>query len=163
MSDLQRVKELAKLLIEQKKVVENLEAQLAQAKRDYARIETEDLPELMREVELQSITTDTGEIIEIVDEVQCGITEEKRPAAHRWLVNNGFGGLIKTEVIAKFGKGEYDKALEAASQIGGIVTESVHAATLKSFVKEQMKAGQNVPSDLFGIFPYSKAKLKSKK
>lgn len=163
MSDLQRVKELAKLMIAQRKVVEDIEAQLAQAKRDLAKIETEDLPELMREVELKSVTTDAGEVIEIVDEVSCGITEEKRFAAHKWLLDNGFGGLIKTEVVAKFGKGDYEKAMEAAQQIGGIVTESVHAQTLKAFVKEQMAKGTLPPQDLFGIYPYSKAKLKTKR
>jgi len=163
MSDLQRVKELAKLLIAQRKIVEDIEADLTQAKRDLARIETEDLPELMREVQLQSITMDSGEVIEIVDEVSCGITDERKSAAHNWLIDNGFGGLIKTEVVAKFGKGEYQAALACANQIGGLVMESVHASTLKAFVKEQMKAGKNLPNDLFGIFPYSKAKLKSKK
>jgi hypothetical protein len=38
--------------------------------------------------------------------------------------------------------------------------EGVHAQTLKAFIKEQMAKGVDVPLELFGAYPYSKAVIK---
>lgn len=165
MSDLKRVIDLAKLLVAQRDKVESMEKELKAAQADLRRIETEDLPELMREIGMASVTLDDGSIIEVTDEVQCAITEGARNAAHEWLINNGFGGLIKTEVVVTFGRGERDEAEEFAQQVGDHhpeLVERVHPSTLKSFVKEQLEKGIAIPFDLFGIHPYSKAKFKAK-
>lgn len=163
MSDLQRAVQLAELLIQLRTKVEDLEAQLATAKADVRRVEQEDLPDLMQELGLETFRLTSGETIEVKPEVDCGISEERRAKAHDWLNANGFGGLIKTEVVAKFGKGERDAAVACAEQIGGEMIERVHPSTLKSFVKEQMAAGKPVPFDLFGVFPYNKVKISSAK
>ena len=52
---------------------------------------------------------------------------------------------------------------EAEVSIVPEVKEAVHPATLKSFVKERMAAGASPPADMFGIFPYDKAKVKPPK
>lgn len=163
MSELKRVIELSSLLVQQRKYVEDLESRYETAKADLRRIETEDLPELMREIGMKSVTLDDGSVVEVVEEVDCSITQEKRAAAHDWLLANGFGGLIKTEVVVAFGKGEHEAAMKCAEQVGGVAQERVHPSTLKSFVKEQMTKGAAIPFDLFGIHPYNKAKLKTKK
>lgn len=165
MSDLKRVIDLAKLLVAQRDKVELMEKELKVAQSDLRRIETEDLPELMREIGMASVTLDDGSIIEVADEVQCAITEAARKSAHEWLINNGFGGLIKTEVVVTFGRGERDEAEEFVQQVGDHhpeLVERVHPSTLKSFVKEQLEKGVAIPFDLFGIHPYSKAKIKAK-
>jgi hypothetical protein len=170
MSDLARVSALTRLLVDMQTKVEFLERQLKDAKAAVGQIEREDLPELMREVGLSSITLEDGSVVEVVNEVECGITEIRRREAHAWLIEHGFGGLIKTEVSVAFGRGERDKAEELSVQINSHFNEHhadmkevVHPATLKAFVKEQMEAGVNLPQQLFGIFPYSKAKLKRRK
>jgi hypothetical protein len=160
MSDLKRVIQLANLMVEQRQRVDALKTDLEKATADLRAIETVDLPELMREVGMKSVTLDDGSMIDLVDEVDCGITEAKRPEAHKWLIENGFGGLIKTEVVVAFGRGEHEAALKCAEEVGGTAVERVHPATLKSFVKEQLAAGRAVPFDTFGVYPYSKAKLK---
>ena len=163
MSDLQRAVQLAELLIELRNKVEDLETQLTKAKADVRRVEQEDLPDLMQELGLETFKLKTGEMVEVKPEVDCSISEERRTPAHNWLVENGFGGLIKTEVVAKFGKGEREAAVACAEAIGGEMTERVHPSTLKSFIKEQMAAGNPVPFDLFGVHPYSKVKITAKK
>lgn len=162
-NDLQRAVQLAELLIKLRTKVEDLETQLTTAKADVRRVEQEDLPDLMQELGLETFKLKSGETIEVKPEVDCGISEERRAKAHDWLTINGFGGLIKTEVIAKFGRDERDAAIACAEQIGGEMVERVHPSTLKSFVKEQMAAGKPVPFDLFGVHPYSKVKITAAK
>lgn len=167
-NDLQRAVQLAELLIELREKVTDLEKQLDVAKADVRRVEQEDLPDLMQELGLETFKLKTGELIEVKPEVDCGISEERRPAAHDWLINNGFGGLIKTEVVVTFGRGDQVAASTFAREVAEAgkspaVVERVHPSTLKSFVKEQMSAGKPVPFELFGVHPYSKVKITSKK
>jgi hypothetical protein len=168
-SDLQRAVTLAELLVQLRQNVESLEKQLAAAKADARRVEQEDLPALMQELGLETFRLTSGETIEVVPEVDCAISEERRPAAHAWLLERGFGGLIKTEVVTTFGRGEIDAAQQLAADIAQntgatpVVVERVHPATLKSFVKEQMAAGSPVPFDLFGVHPYNKVKISKRR
>ena len=160
MSELKRIVELGNLLVRQRRKVDGLKDDLDLAMRELRRIETEDLPELMREVGINSVALEDGTTIEVSEDVECSITEAKRDEAHRWLIDNGFGGLIKTEVIKTFGRGERDAAQQCAEQIGGLTMERVHPSTLKSFIKEQLAAGKPIPFEPFGIFPYNRAKIK---
>lgn len=163
MSEIKRAVQLAETLLNVRKTVADLEAQLTAAKLEQARLEQEDLPDLMMELELTSFKMDNGASVEVVPDVQCGISEERRVNAHRWLTENSFGGIIKTGVSVEFEKGKLEEAEALAEQIGGIVKESVHPATLKSFVKEQLAAGRAIPFDLFGIRPFNKVKITLKK
>lgn len=163
MSDLQRVVQLAELLLKLRQNVERLETELKAAKEDVRRVEQEDLPDLMQELGLQTFKLATGEVVDVKQDVECGISEERRARAHAWLTENGFGGLIKTEVVARFGRDQRDAAVAVAEQIGGEMIERVHPATLKSFVKEQMEAGRAIPFDLFAIHPFNRVKITSKK
>lgn len=168
MSDIQRAVQLAELLLQLRDGVERLSKQLDAAKADLRRVEQEDLPDLMQELGLETFRLKTGETIEVKPEVECNISEDRRRAAHDWLNANGFGGLIKTEVVATFGRGELAEAQRLAAEIAHQghtpnVVERVHPSTLKSFIKEQMAAGKPVPFDLFGVHPYSKVKVSAAK
>lgn len=168
MSELKRVIDLANLLVAQRAKVEGMTKDLTEEKASLLRLETEDLPELMREIGMKSVTLEDGSSVEVVEEVDCSISEERRAGAHAWLVENNFGGLIKTEVVVAFGRDDFDNAQALAEELRGedlnpTLTERVHPTTLKSFVKEQMSKGIAIPFDLFGIHPYSKAKLKKAK
>lgn len=161
---LARVTELGRVMLLRQADVAAAEAALTAAKEALREVETVDLPELMKEVGLSSFTMPDGTRIEVRNEISCAITVEKRPEAHAWLRSHGFGGLIKTEVAASFAAGESELALEAAESIADAferevdVIEVVHPATLKSWVKEQIEAGTPPPFELFGVFPYDKAK-----
>lgn len=159
----QRAVALARVLLSAKKTVDELSASLDAAKADVRRLEQEDLPDLMMELGLTSFKLEDGSSVEVQNDVVCGISEERRASAHAWLLENNFGGLIKTEVVARFGKGEHEQAVACAEAINGELKESVHSATLKSFVKERMAAGQAIPFDLFGIMPFNRVKISLKK
>jgi len=166
MSDsLKQISGLAALLREGHAAVDAATESLSRLKAEVRQIEEEDLPELMRELGLSEIKLEDGSSVKVVDEVDCGISIERRPAAHAWLADNGFGGLIKSAGVVEVGRNEPDEAGAAAAKMHDLLgrdaafNESVHASTLKAFIKEQMAAGVTIPMELFGIRPYAKAKL----
>lgn len=162
---LKRVMQLAEIMLQQNKRVQGLEEQLKEAKEDLRRLETEALPDLMTEIGLNAVTLSTGEKVEIVPDVECGINQANQEAAFDWLEENGYGALISTKVGTSFGKDELELAKTLAEQIQEMDHDvefkmSVHPARLKSFVKEQLAANKPLPLELFGVRPFNKAKYK---
>ena len=148
-----------------------LEDELKGAKGDLFRISTVDLPEAMREAGLEKFTTTDGLEIGVSREVMCGISEARREAALSWLVSNGFGGIIKSGVDVTFGRDEGEAAEKLVEQLKGdgldvAFNQSIHAQTLKAFVKERMadtESEAEFPLELFGVFPFDKATVKASK
>jgi hypothetical protein len=167
MSDLQRVATMARQLTEVQDAISELTERLSEAKREERRISEEDLPQLMAEVGLSELTLASGEKVEITEQVQAAITEANLPAAVNWLVEHGFGGIVKTRIMVDYDYTERGEALAAFQEQAQYhqteLKETVHPATLKSFVREQLEAGNNVPMDLFSVHPFSKAKIKRAK
>jgi hypothetical protein len=174
---LERVAELVKLASEQAAALERANADAAIAKTNLGRTLREDLPELMRELTLTELKLEDGTEVEVRDEVDCGITETNREKAHEWLREHGFGGLIKAAISVYFGTGEEELMEETLEVLKAHledtdklpeVLEAVHPGTLKAFIKERRAAAAEAPNDvpptdLFGIFPYSVAKVKPPK
>lgn len=162
---LTRIRGLGELLNTQIDEESRLTAELKAAKEARRRTEEEDLPQLMKEVGLTEIKLASGETVKIKEEVTCGITQANRDDALAWLIKNGFGGLIKTEIALAFGRGDRDLAERVAGELSQQgyqdleLKEVVHPGTLKSFIKERMAAGEAIPMDLFSVRPFDKATL----
>jgi len=167
-SGLERVVQLCELLERQSAEVDLLTDQLRTAKAALLRTEREDLPDLMTELGLTELKLSDGSVVSLKEDVDARITDDTRPGALRWLLDHGFGGLIKTEVSLSFGRGEHDDAVRVVDELQEhynniALKENVHPSTLKAFVREQMAAGTAVPVDLFHVYPYSKATIKRNK
>lgn len=164
---LARVVELCNLLVKQEDEVAVQEEHLAAAKARLLQTQRNDLPELMREIGIMDITLEGGRKVVLKDDLSCRITDTER--AHAWLIEHGFAGLIKTQVVVEFAKGTRDEALACVELIHGaieqevVAQEVVHSATLKSFIKEQLEAGADIPLALFNVVPFSYAKTEVKK
>lgn len=135
-----------------------------QFKREAERIAREDIPGVMTELGLSSLTLDDGTTIELKNVFNCGITEARRAAAHAWLKQHGFGGLIKTRLIAEYGPDEWLEAKADAEGVGdrARLDEAVNQQTLKAFIRERLEANDPPPNDLFGLFPFTEAKIVNK-
>lgn len=178
-SELDRARDMAKLLLTQKARVTELENSLVEAKEAVSVTETIDLPLLLKEIGLPEFKDEFGNKFELISSVNCGITEERSEEAHRWLNEHGFGGLIKTMVVVAFASGAeekekayalYEELLNERELENTIIQEKVHPATLKSFVKEQLEKESTfeseseedpeaeqeprivLPRELFGVF-----------
>lgn len=151
--------------------VAQLEEDLKREKATLLKLNTVDIPEAMKACGLKSFTTKDDFVVELDDDVKVGIPAARKQEAYEWLSDNGFGGLIKSEVKLSFDKDhleEADQLVDELKQEGYEVDvdQSIHYQTLKAFVKERLadaEAEVQIPHDLFGIFPYSVAKIKAKK
>ncbi len=131
-------------------------------------IQEKELPEIMRRYKMATFKLDDGSTISVEAKVYSHIKEENREAAHKWLRDNGFADLIKTNVSLSFGKGEAETVDGLTKMLGEagysyVSKDSVNANTLSAFVREQVKKGQSPPVDLFGIFSGDVAEVKTKK
>lgn len=168
---LARISEIAKTQFEQMVEVARLEDALKEAKKVLFTISTVDLPEAMKEAGIEEFTTTDGLEIKTKPDVQCGIPAPRREEAYEWLIKHDFGGIIKSDLELLFDREERKKAEKLAADLtkkGYTVTlnNSIHAQTLKAFVKERMadtESGIEFPLDLFGVFPYTVATVKPKK
>ena len=168
MSDLKRIVKLAEQLVNQRDAVKELEDELKSARAVMLRLEREDLPELMREVGLEEVRLEDGTLIRVEEDFDAKITDATRTPALHWLEQNGFGGLIKTQVAVSFGRGDKSTAQVVFDELSELyestkMKEEVHPQTLKAFIREQFRDGAAVPMDLFNVFPYEKAIIKGKK
>jgi hypothetical protein len=172
-----KVKAMVDAMILAEEHVAIAENTLALAKERLLKIERVDLPELIRESGLSEVALEDGTKVKIVDEIDCGVSQERKPLAYDWLRDHGAGSLIKVQVAVVFGKGEEAKAATLTSQLikkygadNVVDKEDVHYQTLKSYIKGQIAAAAEFdgepakappipPADLFGIQPYSKAKI----
>lgn len=96
------------------------------------------------------------------------IPDEKEAEAFAWFHDNGHGDLIKTQITAQFGMGERENAerVEASLSDAGVDYNSkvsVHASTLKAFVKSEIEAGRALPMDLLGVYMGETVKIKTSK
>lgn len=150
-------KELGKKITEAEVALEELKAQ-------QDRILMGHIPTIMATLGLEEFKLTDGSKVTVKEDVKCGLSEERKPAAFDWLRANQCDGIIKTAVSLAFGKGENEavkKAMEALAEAGfePSVSETVHPQTLKSFVKEQLEAGTNIPLETFGVYEYKVAKI----
>lgn len=165
--NLSRIADMAEVLAAQRERVEDAEHKLGLEQAALRQIEEIDFPELMRECELTEVKLRNGITLKLVDDVKCGITAENKAFAYAWMREHGFGGLIKTALNVPFSRDEesvMNRVANAIVEMGRAVdkTENVHPQTLKSFVKEQLEAGNNLP-DSINIFTFSKVVAKERK
>ncbi len=162
---MKRLTMMAKLLRDCKKAIAVESAKLDALTKNESRIETEDMPELMRELDMKSFVLKDGTKIEVLEDLKCGITVDNRDEAHGWLRANKLGGVIKTFITQHYGVGELTVAAANAKKIlrltgrEATLSEKVEPGTLKSLLKEQRAKGTKIPEALFGLFPFSKAKV----
>ena len=145
--------------------VSELEADLKAKKEELRLTSEQELPDAMQQAGLTQITLSSGEKISINEFYNAHISKANQEKAYEWLATNGHEGLIKNEVLLKFGREETEVVDETVSalQSRGLspeVRQSVHPSTLKAFVKEQITSGNDIPTEPFGIYIGTKATIK---
>ena len=124
-----------------------------------------DIPTLLDTNGLTTITTADGLKVVVEEKIQASIKEGNRIAAHGWLEETGNGDIIKTKMIAEFGRNELEFAREAARKLEDqidrsvSIAETVHPQTLSAVVRELLRDGEFVPQELLGVTRIRKAKI----
>ena len=158
---------LVRTLIDSDEKIKDLEGRVKEAKEKSRVLREETIPSALQELGISDLTLDTGQKLSVKQDVYASIPNNNKHEAFSWLNTNGFGGLIKVEVITSYSKGEANvaKALFEELHRRGLkadLKESVHPQTLKAFLKEQMSQGVNLPLDIFGARPIWTAKISNR-
>jgi len=165
---LKTVSELARAIAAKEAQVADLDRQLKDAKKELLKLTDEDLPASMAEMGLASFTLDDGSQIDVKPTYGASILVDNRPKAYEWLRDHGYDDIIKNNVSVSFGRGEDDlaNAFKAVAEKEGYVPQqdtSIHAGTLKAFVRERIEAGNEFPMELFGAYVGQRAFIKKGK
>ena len=165
---LKTIAEYASAISAQELIVEQLEAQLKEAKKQLRSLTDESLPQLLLELGVSEFKLEDGTKVTVKNIYGATIPAALREEAHKWLRDNGHGDIIKNVISASFGMGEdhlAEKFKEAAKDKGLVCEqkESVHSQTLRGFVKGEIEKGKDIPQDLFGVFVSQRAIIKGAK
>ena len=131
--------------------------QLTDAQEALDRVSKVLLPAAMEAAGMKEFTLVDGSKIKVEPKYYAAISAANEPEAFAWLREHNHDGIIKTQITLAYGKGEAEQAAKAretleASCIPFTNKESVHASTLKAFVKDQLTKGEDFPEKIFGVF-----------
>lgn len=154
-SQLGRLGVLANKQVEIEKEIAAKENEIKLLKKKLRVISQSDIPELMAEIGLESVTTEDGHQIAVKDIMTASISKERRPKAIAWLCNNDLQSLVSSDVVVSFEKGDesYKELIGQLANDGFSVDfeEKVNTASVKAAVKELLEQGAEVPFDVLGI------------
>ena len=146
-----------------------IEEQLKKKKDEHDHISSKVIPELLAEQGLSEIKLADGSKVSVKQEFRCTLPkdETKRAQAYEWLRNEKLGDIIKNNVFVTFGKGEDDKAkslidLAVANGYEPSQKSDVAWNTLTALYEERVKAGLDMPSDVFHLWIKDKTKISRK-
>ena len=171
-TDLTTVKNKAKELRDLHFRKYEIEAQLEAVTKQIQQVERDDLTDLFSQVGISRLDVEAeGNYPAFVAERKTVYTAQmpkdpdKRLEALRWFEDQGHGDLVKSVIDITFGMHEHERRLAVMklldeNNIQYYVNESVHASTLRAFVKREIQKGHIIPHDLLGIWIYDEVKIK---
>lgn len=162
------VASLARDIRSTEEVIVDLEEVLKTTKAKLLKLTDEELPALMEEMGISSLTLDDGSVVKVTRTYGGSILVENRPKAYEWLREHGYDDIIKNTVMCQFGRGEDDRAkgfAEFAAENGFAPEQKteIHSQTLRAFVKERIEKGDAFPMELFGAYIGQRAIIKKGK
>lgn len=164
-TDLQGIAALAKAAKTLEEEIRILEETLSERQKQHRTLTEETLPEAFATMGLKAFVMEDGSKCEIKPFYGATINKDRKAEAFQWLRDHRFDDLIKNIVAVQFGRAESElcaRLQELLRQNGFRFdqTEKIEPQTLKAWVREQLQKGNEVPSDLFGVFVGQKAIFK---
>jgi hypothetical protein len=145
--------------------LEQLEADASAARSALNDLKTKRIPELLVELQMPDLTY-KGWKVKLADFVSGSLPKDEGPRqkAIEWLEQHDGGALIKTEIGLVFAKSQHDEAKALAERLAAEgfaaqISSGVHASTLQSFVRERLKNGEEVDTEVLGIYTGQIAKI----
>jgi hypothetical protein len=145
--------------------IEELEKQLTVKKEALKQISEYDIPDLFDELGIDEFRLKSGVRVTIAPYYSGKVDS---PEAYEWLDDNGHGDIIKGQLSIPYPRGFDQSKLVRITQIAkdiGLVPdneESVHHSTMKAWVKDMVKKGEEFPRELFNVHVGRKTKLSIK-
>lgn len=110
-----------------------------------------------------------GRTLELKEYTRASIAGEKAPPAIKWIDDNGYGHIVKRQLIFEFDRDSMDKfqafvdyAKDYVQEHGLVMTPSfkVHPQTLVAWINEMLSNGEQFPKEVFGFYRQRRAKVK---
>jgi hypothetical protein len=170
--DLSTLTGMADAIIRQDEYTKKVEGELKEAKKKLLKMTDEDLPTMMTEANTIKFVMEDGSEVSIKPQYGASIRVDNRPTAYQWLRDNGFGYLIKNQIIVSFGVDEDEIATEFMNFIEGHLkvkyqkenlvsqVEKIEPMSLRTWVKERNENGEEFPMELFGAYIGQRAIIK---
>lgn len=142
-----------------------LETELKAVQARITRLETEDIPEKMKDIGFTAGNL-PGYKVSLHKGTNVAIRKDQKENALEWLEEHGLDWMIKTTVQVPFDKGDDTTELEELLQKEGytfIRDRGVHPQTLKAQGSRLANAQKNAvkfPEELFSVHDYNKANIK---
>lgn len=165
MDNLGALSKLIREYLEAEKLVAEAEELLAQRKAVLTELSEKRIPDHMAELELSQLKLADGGVLKVEPFYSVSIPKDREADAYSWLMKNGFGDLIKDEIVVRTGRGEVATARKAMAALAKLripceERQSVHHSTLRAFAREQHEAGRSLPEDLFNLFVGQRTRIK---
>lgn len=158
------VSRLVKDVEARQELLAEAEARVSALKAEIKDLLEKRIPDLMKQAEVNMLSTDTGLKVEIKPYVNVSMNKERKEEAMGWLIANGHGGLVKNEVTVPFAAGLVEAANELVKDLmarGYDAVEhdmTVHPMSLGAWGREMVEQGQLIP-DCFTIYSGETAKI----
>jgi len=154
----------AKLL---EKELADQENTVSEKAEQYRKLTEQTIPEAMAEAGMKKFVMEDGSTIDVKPFYSASIPKARQQEAFQWLRDRGFDDLIKNTVSVRFGRNEDELCTRLLSLLGqqGYPAEQaqkIEPQTLKAWVKERVEKGDQVDTELFGVFIGQKATIKTK-
>ena len=165
MDQISGMKEAVNAYIDLEKKIAQLNAALERMTSAKNHISSRMLPAMFAESGVTKFETEEAKL-ELKPFVSAKLPEDPGPA-FSWLEEHGHGTLIKNNVNLAFDRTDAEKAAVAMGILkeagfGGVMTnkQSIHNATLVSFLKKELEKGEVIPLELFGAYQGNSVKIK---
>ena len=122
------IKQLAEEMVNVRAKLDQAKAVAAELQKEFDDLRKVQLPEAMEAAGLESTRLPNIGTVSIRTDAYASIRGGQQDGAYQWMKDNGFGDLIK---------------------------DFVHSSTLKAFLKEQFREGEDLPEEIFSFLPYS--------
>jgi len=144
--------------------IDRLEAELKTAKERRTKLVELTIPATFEDMGLDddSVIKVDGKAVTIITSTFASPKAADREKVYDWLEEHGHGGLIKRTGIFQTGRDNEKKFkswIDSIKTYPGTFSRKVEPTTLKAFVNEQLKAGTEIPMDLFGAYTKRVAKV----
>ena len=162
MSDVKQLSALANEAGDLENRIAELQVELRAKQQRLQAIQEHDIPELMEDLDMDTIKTASGLTVIVEDKVSAKKLTEKHAAALKWLRDNGQAGLIKTGAFVPMS--DEAAADELVEQLGGegmlaVKKLEVHHSSLAAAIRQLLAEGKEVPMDLLGGYQRRVAKI----
>lgn len=157
-ADLASIVSKANRLVEVEAEIANLHAQLALLGKERERLRIIELPEMMFANGMTSVGV-ADRVVSIETAIQARAPKARMTECINYLIDIGEGGIVSRALELDLPKGDAvmeDKVCNAirkvSKKLNPRIVPSIHWASYEAVMKRLVKAGQDIPKEMLGVF-----------